>query len=111
ANDYIYGPSGEPVEQISLANSTPTYLTYTPSNSTWLSTNQAGDETGFWAYDAYGTLAFGTPTSPLGYSGQYTDTTTGLVNDRARWYQPQDGGFESRDALFDETDTAYTYAS
>lgn len=109
-NDYIYGPTGEPVEQINLATSTPTYLTYTPSDSTWISTNQAGDETGFWGYDAYGTLAYGTPTSPFGYSGQYMDATTGLVNDRARWYQPQTGGFTSRDPSFDRTDTAYAYA-
>jgi RHS repeat-associated protein len=109
--DYIYGPSGTPVEQIALSTSTPTYLTYTASDSTWLSTNQAGDETGFWGYDAYGTLAFGTPTSPFGYSGQYVDATTGLVNDRARWYEPQDGGFTTRDPAFASTDTAYTYAN
>jgi hypothetical protein len=46
--DYIYGPGGTPVEQINLSTSTPTYLTYTPSDDTWLSTNAAGDETGFW---------------------------------------------------------------
>lgn len=109
-NDYIYGPSGTPVEQISLATSTPTYLTYTGSNSTWISTNQAGDQTGYWGYDAYGNLAFGTPTSPFGYSGQYADATTGLVNDRARWYEPQTGGFTTRDPAFAHTDQAYAYA-
>jgi RHS repeat-associated protein len=81
-----------------------------PSDDTWLTTNQAGDQTGFWGYDAYGGLAFGTPTSPFGYSGQYTDPTTGLVNDRARWYQPQTGDFTARDPAFGTTDTAYTYA-
>ena len=35
-NDYIYGPTGEPVEQVNLSNSTPTYLTYTASDSSWL---------------------------------------------------------------------------
>ena len=110
ANDYVYGPSGTPVEQVALATSTPTYLTYTPSDSSWLSTNQAGDETGFWRYDAFGTLAFGSPTSPFGYSGQYTDASTGFVNDRARWYQAQTGEFTTRDPAFASTDTAYTYA-
>jgi RHS repeat-associated protein len=109
-NAYVYGPSGTPVEQIALATSTSTYLTYTASNDTLVSTNQAGDETGYWGYDAYGTLAFGTPTSPFGYSGQYADVTTGLVNDRARWYQPQTGSFTSRDPAFAATDTAYTYS-
>ncbi|HTW09474.1 MAG TPA: phage tail tip lysozyme, partial [Acidimicrobiales bacterium] len=110
ANDYVYGPTGEPVEQVSLATSAPTYLTYTPSDSSWLSTNEAGDETGFWRYDAFGTLAFGTPTSPFGYSGQYSDASTGFVNDRARWYQAQTGEFTTRDPAFASTDTAYAYA-
>ena len=110
SNDYVYGPSGAPVEQISLATSTPTYLTYTATDDTWLSTNEAGDETGFWGYDAFGTLAFGSPTSSFGYSGQYADPTTSLVNDRARWYGAQNGGFTTRDPDFSNTDTAYTYA-
>jgi len=110
ANDYVYGSSGDPVEQVSLSSSTPTYLTYTPSNDTWLATNAAGDETGFWGYDSFGTLAFGTPASPFGYSGQYSDATTSLVNDRARWYGPQSGVFTTRDPAFSTTDTAYTYA-
>ncbi len=61
--------------------------------------------------DAYGTLAYGTPTSPFGYSGQYQDATTGLVNDRARMYQPGTGSFATRDPAFASTDTAYTYAN
>jgi hypothetical protein len=62
-NDYyVYGPSSVPVEEISLATSSPTYLTYSASNSTWLSTNEAGDQTGFYGFDAFGNLAFGTPT-------------------------------------------------
>jgi RHS repeat-associated protein len=110
-NDYIYGPSNTPVEQIALSTSKPTYMTYTTSDSSWLTTNQSGDQTGYWRYDAYGTLAFGTPTSPFGYSGQYTDVTTGLVNDRARWYEPQDGEFMGRDPAFAQTDLAYVYGT
>lgn len=110
-NDYIYGPTGTPIEQINLSTSTPTYLTYTASNSTWISTNQTGDQTGYWGYDAYGTPAYGTPTSPFGYAGQYSDTTTRLSNMRARWYQSQTGGFTTRDPAFATTDTAYTYAN
>jgi YD repeat-containing protein len=73
--DYIYGPGTTPVEQVSLASSTPAYLTYTQADSTWLSTNATGDKTGFWGYDAFGNLAFGTATSAFGYAGQYTDAT------------------------------------
>ena len=110
SNDYIYGPSGTPVEQVSLASSTPTYLTYSPSNDTWLSTNSAGDETGYWGYDAFGNLSFGTPTSAFGYSGQYVDRDHVAGQRWARWYQTQTGGFTSRDPAFESTDAAYTYA-
>ena len=58
---YIYGPGTTPTEQINLATSTPTYMTYTPSDSSWLTTNQAGDQTAHWRYDAYGSPALGTP--------------------------------------------------
>jgi RHS repeat-associated protein len=109
-NDYVYGAGSTPVEEVNLATSTPTFMTYTPSDSSWLTTNSAGDETGFWGYDAFGNLAFGIPTSPFGYAGQYTDASTGLSNMRARWYQPQTGGFTSRDPDFASTDTGYTYA-
>jgi RHS repeat-associated protein len=99
-----------------LASSIPTYLTYSPADDGWLTSNNNGNQTGYWRYDAYGTpttagATLTTPASPFGYSGQYTDTTTGLLNDRARWYEPQDAGLTTRDPLFATTDTAYGYAS
>ena len=109
-DDYIYGPGTTPVEQVSLATSTATFMTYTPSDCSWLITNAAGDEVVFYGYDAFGNLAFGTPTSPFGYAGQYTDPSTGFSNMRARWYEPQTANFTTRDRAFAATDTAYTYA-
>ncbi len=53
-NYYIYGATGEPVEQVSLSTSTPTFSTYTPSDSSWLATSTAGSELAFWRYDAFG---------------------------------------------------------
>jgi RHS repeat-associated protein len=85
-------------------------MTYTVSDSTWLTTNAAGDETGFWGYDAFGNLAFGTPASPFGYAGEYTDPSTGFSDLRARWYEGQTGEFTTRDPAFASTDTAYTYS-
>jgi RHS repeat-associated protein len=85
-------------------------MTYTPSDSTWLITNAAGDEVAFYGYDAFGNLAFGTPGSPFGYAGEYTDPCTGFSNLRARWFESQTGTFTSRDPSFDVTDTAYIYA-
>jgi RHS repeat-associated protein len=110
AYDYVYGPDGAPVEQVGLATSTPTYMTYSPADSSWLATNAAGDETGFWGYDAFGTLAFGTPTSAFGYAGQYTDATTGLSDMRARWYGPGTGEFTTVDPYLALTGQPYQYS-
>jgi RHS repeat-associated protein len=85
-------------------------MTYTASDSSWLITNAAGDEVAFYGYDAFGKLAFGTPASPFGYAGQYTDPSTGFSDMRARWYAPQTGEFTTRDPAFTSTDTAYAYA-
>jgi RHS repeat-associated protein len=110
ADYYVYGPGTTPVEQVSLASSTPTFLTFTPDSSTYVATNAAGDVLGFWGYDAYGNLSYGTPVSTFGYAGQYSDQASGLSNMRARFYQSQTGGFTTRDPAFALTDTAYAYA-
>ena len=116
-NYYVYGPSDEPVEQVNVTSSPPTnnpvFLTYTPSDSSWLVTNTTGDELSYYRYDAFGNLALGTPASPFGYAGQYTDTSSdpsGFDNMRARWYQSQTGEFTTQDPEFDQTDEAYEYA-
>ena len=116
-NYYVYGPSDEPVEQVNVTSSPPTnnpvFLTYTPSDSSWLATNTTGDELSYCRYDAFGNLALGTPASPFGYAGQYTDTSSdpsGFDNMRARWYQSQTGEFTTQDPEFDQTDEAYEYA-
>jgi RHS repeat-associated protein len=105
------------VEQVNVTSSPPSdnpvFLTYTPSDSSWLATNSAGDELSFWRYDAYGTLSTGTPDSPFGYAGQYTDASpvsSGFSNMRARWYQAQTGQFTTWDPAFNQTDQAYDYA-
>ena len=110
AFDYIFGPAGTPVEAIALSTSTPTYLTFTPGAETWVATNEAGDLSSFYGYDAFGTLAFGTPATPFGFAGEYSDATTGFSNLRARFYDPQSASFTARDSAFAATDTAYTYA-
>ncbi|MBF6556313.1 MAG: hypothetical protein IVW52_09100 [Acidimicrobiales bacterium] len=111
-NDYLYGPTGQPVEQVSLSNSTPGFMTYTPSDSSWLITNAAGNQTNFYRYDAFGNLALGTAGSSFGYAGQYLDSTTasGFTNMRARWFDSQTGSFTNRDPAYSQTDQAYAYA-
>ena len=107
---YVYGPGSTPVEEVSLSTSAPTYMTYSPSDSTWLTTNQSGDATALYGYDAYGTVAFGTPSTAFGFAGQYADSSTGFSNLRARFYDSQTGSFVARDPAFSVTDIAYSYA-
>ena len=72
-------------------SSTPTYLTYTASDDSWLATNGAGTRTGFWGYDAFGNLAFGTAGLTVRLYRAVHRRDDALVNDRARWYESGHG--------------------
>ncbi len=51
-------------------------------------------------YDPWGkTVAAATPTGSLGFQQEYTEAATGKVNMHARWYDPDTGGFDSRDSV------------
>ena len=70
------------------------------------------------AYDPYGVVAAtnGTTSPSIGYQGDYTDPTSGLVDMGARWYQPASGSFTSRDTFSGRLDSPvslnrYTYAN
>jgi RHS repeat-associated protein len=70
------------------------------------------------AYDPYGVVAAsaGTTAPSVGFQGDYTDPSSGLVNMGARWYQPSSGGFVSRDTYSGRLDSPvtlnrYTYAN
>ena len=69
------------------------------------------------AYDPFGVVTGSTGTQPsIGYQGDYTDPTTGLVNMGARWYRPTTGSFVSRDSYGGRLDSPvslnrYTYGS
>ena len=117
-NDYVYGPSGEPIEQVNVTSpppsDNPVFLTYSPTNSTWVATNTSGDELSFYGFDAFGNSAFGTQASPFGFAGQYQDQgtgSTGFYNMRARWFGPQTGEFTTVDPELADTNQAYAYAA
>jgi RHS repeat-associated protein len=81
--------------------------------STRLLTDSAGLVRGTFSYDAYGNLigSTGAYSSPLGWSGQYRDSESGLVYLRARYYDPTTAQFLTRDPLLSATRSPYGYVA
>lgn len=109
---YIYGPGELPIEQIS-SKGTPTYYHHDQLGSTRMLTNSSGEPTGAFSYGAYGMMSAksGTQTTPLGYTGQYTNSESGLQYLRARVFDPVTGQFLTRDPLMGATASPYAYAN
>jgi RHS repeat-associated protein len=107
---YVYGPEDLPIAQI--ASETPTYLHHDQQGSTRLLTNQAGNVSGTYTFTPYGQTEThtGEASTPLGYAGQLTSFTTGLIYLRARTYDPSTAQFMSVDPLVAETVETYGYA-
>ncbi len=109
-NSYIYGPGGQPIEQISNGG-TVTYLHHDQQGSTRLLTGSTGTVTGKCTYGAYGTpTCEGATTTPLGYDAQYTSSDTGLIYMRARVYDPATAQFLTVDPFVAVTGAPYNYA-
>lgn len=107
--DFIYGPEGEPIEQI--ASGTPVYLHQDQQGSTRLLTNGAGNVIGRYGYSAWGALSThtGTASTNLQFDGEYTDVETGFQYLRNRYYDPSTGQFLTRDPLFEITRSAFSF--
>jgi RHS repeat-associated protein len=110
---FLYGPGGLPVEQI--AGSTTSYLHHDQLGSTRLITDSAG-ATGTATtiiYDPYGTVvtSSGSLTTPLGYTGVYTDTESGLLAATHRYYDPVTAQFLTVDPAIMTTLSPYAYVS
>jgi RHS repeat-associated protein len=70
-----------------------------------------GTVAGGYSYTPYGLAAHtGTATTPLQFTGQYTDAETGLVYMRARYYDPATAEFLTVDPLVSRTRLPYAYA-
>lgn len=110
-NSYIYGPGGLPIAQINGEEKI-TYLHHDQLGSTRLLTNSSGENKGSYTYSAYGAVSgqTGSATTPLGFAGQYTNSSTGLIYLRARTYDPVTAQFLSVDPLVAETAEPYSYA-
>ncbi len=111
STSYIYGPAGQPIEQI--AGGTATYLLDDAQGSTRLLTSSSGAVVGTYSYSSYGAVIShtGTVTTALQYQGQYTDAESGYIYLQARYYDPATGQFISADPLVSLTLSAYGYAA
>jgi RHS repeat-associated protein len=109
-DNYIYGPTNTPVEQISNSG-TETYLHHDALGSVRRTGNQSGGFDGSATYNAYGAVAntTGTIDTRFGYAGAYTDPVTGLIYLDARYYDPTTGQFLSVDPLNAVTQQPYSY--
>jgi RHS repeat-associated protein len=108
-NLYIYGPSGTPIEQMSLSSGTSDYLISDALGSVRGVVSSAGI-LAWTSYDAYGKAGSTAVVAdtPFGFAGGYTDGT-GLVYLLNRYYDPATGQFISVDPIVDETDQPYVY--
>ncbi len=111
SDDYIYGPSGEPIEQISQSSGVPSYLYTDQLGSVVMDANQSGNITATQSYSPYGSVSSttGTWTTPFGFAGGYTDPT-GLIYLINRYYDPATGQFVSVDPYAWLSGQSYGYA-
>ena len=111
STSYIYGPSGQPTEQIH--GITATYLLGDQQGSTRLITDAVGAVVGTYSYDAWGNVTghTGEDGTNLQYDGQYTDAETGYQYLRARYYDPGTGQFLTVDPLVASTLSPHGYVA
>jgi RHS repeat-associated protein len=105
---YLYGPDGLPIEQTSASGTN--WFVHDQIGSTVELLNAAGAIAGGYSYTPYGVPTHtGTATTPLQYTGQYTDAESGLVYLRARYYDPGTAEFLTLDPMVAQTGTPYAY--
>ncbi|MER7707803.1 RHS repeat-associated core domain-containing protein [Kitasatospora sp. NPDC097605] len=106
---YLYGPNDQPVEQLTDAGTQ--WYFHDQLGSTRALTDTAGAVVGSFAYTPYGAPAgqSGTVSTPLRYSGQYTDAESGLIYLRARYYDPATAQFLTVDPAVRSTRSTYGY--
>jgi RHS repeat-associated protein len=101
--NYSYAPTGAMTGVERTASGSTGYATMSDLHgdlaATFSSTSTASGLAGYATYSAYGTPTTSGYNANVGYQGNYTDPSTGLVNMGARWYNPATGGFTSNDAV------------
>ncbi|RSM42652.1 hypothetical protein DMA12_20735 [Amycolatopsis balhimycina DSM 5908] len=108
--NYIYGPDGLPVEQIDNDGQAG-YFFHDQLGSTRALLGADGKLAATYTYDAYGRAkTTGPATTPLTFTGAYSDTETGFSYLIHRYYDPATAQFLTVDPALALTGDAYRYA-
>jgi RHS repeat-associated protein len=108
--DYVYGPGGVPLEQITGA--TTLWYGHDHLGSIRVITNASGAVQASYTYDPYGNLVSSTGSlgnQPFRFAGEYQDSESGLYYLRARYYNPISAQFLARDSEVPLTRSPYAY--
>jgi RHS repeat-associated protein len=103
---YVYG-----MERISQnRNSNVHYYVADGQGSIRQMTDNTGNVTDSWTYDAFGNIInrTGTTENSFTYTGESFDPNAGFYYLRARWYKPENGRFTSVDPYEGENETPLT---
>lgn len=114
STDYLYTPTGAPLEAITTdagtGNVATRYFYVDNTDSTRALTDQTGAVTGSYTYSPFGKVTAHTgETTPLQFGGGYHDSESGLTYLLNRYYDPATASFTSQDPVQDLTRQAYTY--
>jgi len=117
-SDDLYGGGDERLAGVSNGGVTRAWygtdlqgsVRYTTDDGGNVGDGSAGNVGGPAGYDPYGAPEGTSAPAPFGYTGELQDPGTGLVNLRARTYNPAVGQFLTRDPLEQQTGQAYAYA-
>jgi RHS repeat-associated protein len=109
---FIYGPGLTPIAQVDH-NGAVEYLYGDNLGSVRTIADDAGNVVSTTSFDPYGQIEdhVGLASSTIGYTGAWTDVTTGLVYLRARDYDPATGQFVTVDPIVDQTRQPYAYVA
>jgi RHS repeat-associated protein len=112
-SDYVYGPTGAPVEQFTPGGSGPQYYFSDAHGSTEELTSGTGTLDATYAYNAWGktTTHTGTAATAIEYAAAYVDAETGLLYFQDRYYDPTTAEFVTVDPLVADTLDPYMYAA
>lgn len=110
--DYVYGPTGVPVEQFNASGAGGQQYYFADTHgSTVALTSSSGAVDATWTYSPWGavTVRTGSASTPILFAGAYVGTETGLLYLQARHYDPITALFLTVDALVSLTRQAYLY--